>query len=126
MDLALWITAGLLAAVFLIAGANKVFIPYEKLARMPGAGWANDFSARFVKGLGTVEILGAIGLVLPASVGIAPVLVPLAAVGLAIIMAGAAVVSFRRGEKLHAVLNLIYLAMALFVAWGRFGPESFG
>lgn len=126
MNLALWITAGLLAAVFLIAGANKVFIPYEKLARAPGAGWVNDFSARFVKRLGSVEILGSIGLVLPAAVGIAPFLVPLAAVGLAIIMAGAAVVSFRRREPLHALLNLLYLSMALFVAWGRFGPEAFG
>ena len=126
MNLALWIIAGLLAAVFLLAGANKLFIPREKLARAPGGGWVNDFSAGFVKALGAVEILGAVGLILPAALGIAPVLVPLAAVGLAAIMVGAAIVTFRRQEPKHALLNLTYLALAAFVVWGRFGPESFG
>ncbi|WP_017569215.1 DoxX family protein [Nocardiopsis halotolerans] len=125
MNLALWIVTGLLAAVFLLAGATKLFIPREKLARAPGGGWVEDFGAGFVKALGAVEVLGAVGLVLPAVLGIAPVLVPLAAVGLMVVMAGAAVVTFRREEPLHAVLNLAYLALAAFVAWGRFGPESF-
>ena len=55
-----------------------------------------DFSAGFVKALGAVEILGAVGLILPALLDIAPILVPLAAVGLASIMVGAAIVTFRR------------------------------
>ena len=59
MNLALWIVAGLLAAVFVLAGATKLFIPRKKLARAPGGGWVNDFSAGFVKTLGAVEILGA-------------------------------------------------------------------
>jgi hypothetical protein len=126
MNFALWIVAGLLAAVFLLAGSTKLFIPREKLARAPGGGWVNDFSAGFVKILGAVEILGAVGLILPAALDIAPVLVPLAAVGLAAIMAGASLVTFRRHESMHALLNLTYLALAGFVAWGRFGPESFG
>ena len=50
---------------------------------------------------------------------------PLAAVGLAAIMVGAAIVTFRRHEFRHALLNLAYLSLAVFVAWGRFGPESF-
>ena len=126
MNLVLWIIAGLLAVVFLLAGASKLLIPYEKLARAPGAGWVNDFSPGFVKGLGAVEILGGLGLILPATLGIAPVLVPLAAVGLATIMVGAAIVTYRRHEPLHALLNLTYLALAVLLAWGRFGPESFG
>ena len=126
MNLILWIISGLLAAIFLFAGANKLFIPREKLARAPGAGWVNDFSAGFIKALGAVEILGALGLVLPAILDIAPILVPLAALGLAMIMAGAAVVTQRRREFLHALVNLTYLSLAAFVAWGRFGPESFG
>ncbi|MFI7453072.1 DoxX family protein [Nonomuraea sp. NPDC049714] len=126
MNLALWIITGLLAAVFLFAGANKLLIPREKLAEAPGGGWAGDFGAGFVKALGAVEILGAIGLILPAVLDVAPVLVPLAAIGLAMIMAGAAVVTFRRREPGHALLNLTYLALAVFVAWGRFGPGSFG
>ncbi|MGN9781395.1 DoxX family protein [Nonomuraea sp. ZG12] len=126
MNLALWISTGLLAAVFLFAGANKLLIPREKLAKAPGGGWAGDFGAGFIKALGAVEILGAIGLILPAVLDVAPVLVPLAATGLAMIMVGAAVVTFRRREPGHALLNLAYLALAVFVAWGRFGPGSFG
>lgn len=48
MNLALWIIAGLLAAVFLLAGTNKLFIPQEKLAKAPGGGWVNDFSPGFI------------------------------------------------------------------------------
>ena len=125
MDLALWITAGLLAAVFLFAGSTKLFLSREKLAEAPGGGWVLDFSAGFVKALGAVEILGAVGLILPALLGIAPVLVPLAAVGLATIMVGAAIVTYRRRESTHVLVDLTYLAMAVFVAFGRFGPESF-
>ena len=125
MDLALWITAGLLAAVFLFAGSTKLFLSREKLAEAPGGGWVLGFSAGFVKALGAVEILGAVGLVLPALFGIAPVLVPLAAVGLATIMVGAAIVTYRRRESAHVLVDVTYLAMAVFVAFGRFGPESF-
>ena len=121
MNLTLWIIAGLLAAVFLVAGANKLFIPKAKLAKAPGGGWVLDFSAGFVKALGAVEILGAVGLILPALLDIAPILVPLAAVGLALIMVGASIVTFRRHEYKHVLLNLTYLALAAFVAWGRFG-----
>ena len=73
----------------------------EKLAKAPGGGWVLDFSAGFVKALGAVEILGAVGLILPALLDIAPILVPLAAVGLALIMVGAATVTFRRHEFKH-------------------------
>lgn len=119
MHIVLWIVSGLLAAVFLVAGSTKSLIPREKLARAPGGGWVLDFSPRFVKTLGALEILGAIGLILPALLNIAPVLTPLAAVGLGIVMVGAAIVESRRREFMHALGNLAYLAMAVFVAWGR-------
>ena len=125
MNTALWIIAGLLATVFLVAGAYKLFISREKLARAPGGGWVLNFSVGFVKALGAVEILGAVGLILPALLDIAPVLVPLAATGLATIMVGAAIVTYRRHEFKHVLLNLTYLALIVFVAWGRFGPGSF-
>ena len=105
--------------------ANKLLIPQEKLAKAPGGGWALDLSAGFVKALGAVEILGAVGLILPALLDVAPILVPMAAVGLALIMVGAAIVTFRRQEFKHVLLNLTYLALLIFVAFGRFGPESF-
>src|SRR5918999_5975497 len=126
MNLALWIVAGLLAALFLLAGSTKLFVPRERLAEAPGGGWVNDFSAGFVKALGAVEILGAVGLILPALLDIAPILVPMAAVGLALIMVGAAIVTFRRREFTHVLLNLIYLALLVFVTFGCFfGPEYF-
>ena len=120
MNLALWIIAGLLATVFLIAGANKLFIPRETLAHAPGGGWVLQFSPRFVKALGAVEILGAVGLILPTLLGILPILTPLAAAGLALIMVGAATVTLRRHEVKHVLINLTYLALASFVVWGRF------
>ena len=116
---------GFMATVFLAAGASKLLIPQEKLAKAPGGGWVLDFSAGFVKALGAVEILGAVGLILPALLDIAPVLVPLAALGLGLIMIGAAIVEFRRREFKHVLGNLTYLVLLAFVAWGRFGPESF-
>jgi hypothetical protein len=66
-----------------------------------------------------------VGLILPAVLGIAPVLVPLAATGAALLFAGAVIMRLRRGEKVTIVVDLVYLALAVFVAWGRFGPESF-
>ncbi len=125
MNLTLWIIAGLLAVAYLIGGSGKLIMPKEKIAATPGGGWVEDFSAGFVKALGAVEILGAVGLILPALLDIAPVLVPLAALGLGLIMIGAALVEFRRQEFKHVLVNLTYLALIAFVAWGRFGPESF-
>lgn len=125
MDLTLWIIAILLGGVFLLAGGTKLFIPRTKLANAPGGGWVEDFSGGFIKALGAVEVAGAVGLIVPGAVDVAPVLVPLAAVGLAIIMVGAAIVELRRQEPKHVLVNLIYLALIVFLAIGRFGPESF-
>lgn len=87
--------------------------------------WVEDFSAGAVKAIGALEALGGVGLVLPAAVGIAPVMVPVAAVGLVLLMAGAIMTHIRRHEAKAIVVNVAYLALAVFVAWGRFGPESF-
>ena len=108
MSLTLWIIAGLVAAVFLVAGASKLFVSPEKLARAPGGGWVNDFSAGTVKALGAVEILGAAGLILPAALDITPVLVPLAAVGLATIMLGAAIVMIRPAPERRAATDVAW------------------
>lgn len=123
MNLALWIVAGLLAVVFL-TGSAKLFVPKEKLATMRFAGWVDDFSAVTVKAIGVLELLAAVGLILPAALDIAPVLVPLAALGGVLLMAGAVITRLRRHE-VAVIGDLAYLAMAAFVAWGRFGPEPF-
>jgi uncharacterized membrane protein YphA (DoxX/SURF4 family) len=125
MNLALWIVTGLLAVLFLLAGGAKLIVPKEKLATGPGGGWVEDFSAGAVKTIGALELLAVVGLILPAVLDIAPVLVPLAAVGLALVMVGAIITRLRRHEAKVIVAELTYLAMAVFVAWGRFGPESF-
>jgi hypothetical protein len=126
MNLALWIVAGLLAIAYLLGGSFKLIVPKEKIATIATSGrWVEDFSTGSVKAIGALEVLAAFGLILPAVLQIAPVLVPLAALGLVIIMAGAAIVRIRRHEPRFMAVDLIYLALAAFVAWGRFGPESF-
>ncbi|MEU3563421.1 MULTISPECIES: DoxX family protein [unclassified Kitasatospora] len=126
MNVALWIVAGLLAAVYLVGGAFKMLAPKERIAATGAAGrWVEDFTEGGVKAIGAVEVLAAAGLVLPAVLGIAPVFVPLAAVGLVLLMAGAAAVRVRRREYRLVAVDAVYILLAAFVAWGRLGPESF-
>ena len=125
MNLTLWIIAGLLAAIFLAGGVGKLILRKERIAATPLGGWVEDFSADSIKAIGVLEILAAVGLVLPAAVDISPVLVPLAAVGLVVVMVGAMITHLRRSEATPIAVNLAYLTLAGFVAWGRFGPESF-
>ena len=124
MNITLWIIAGLLAAAFAAAGAMKLAQPKAKLAES-GMAWTEDFSEGQVKGIGAVEVLGAIGLILPAALDIAPILSALAAAGLVITMLIATVVHARRGEKSSMPITLVLAALAAFVAIMRFGPYSF-
>jgi hypothetical protein len=123
MNVVLWVVTGLLAAVNLMSGATKVAQPREKLAAGQ-MGWAADMSDVTVKLIGVAELLAAIGLVLPWALDIAPVLTPLAAVGFAVIMAGAIVVHVRRKENSVVAINGVLLALSLFVAIGRFANWS--
>ncbi|WP_199550633.1 DoxX family protein [Streptomyces sp. N35] len=126
MHTTLWIITALLATAFLLSGILKVAVSKERIAAFgSSAEWVHEFSAAGVKGIGAVEVLAAFGLVLPAVTGIAPVLVPLAAVGIMMLMTGAAVVRVRRREFKLVVADLAYFALAAVVAWGRFGPEAF-
>ncbi|PWI16106.1 hypothetical protein DI272_19465 [Streptomyces sp. Act143] len=125
MNLTLWIAAGLLAAVALTGGIAKTFVPKDTLAAHSGGGWTADRSVGFVKTLGVVELLAAVGLILPAVVGVAPVLVPVTAVCWTLLMIGAMITHGRRGETGFVPLNLVYLLLAVVVAWGRFGPGAF-
>ncbi len=123
MNVVLWIVAAILAVLFLGAGLTKLTQPKEKLAA--NMGWVEDFSPGTVKAIGALEVLAAIGLVLPAALDIVPVLVPLAAVGLVAIMIGAIATHARRKEAPMIAVNLVLLALAAVVVWGRFGPYSF-
>lgn len=123
MNIALWIAAGLLAAMFLMAGINKVTKSKEDLAKM--LPWTAEYSLGFTRFIGAAEVLGALGLVLPGITGIAGILTPLAAVGLAIIMVLAGIFHVKRKENSALGMNIALLAIAVFVAWGRFGAYAF-
>ena len=124
MNLALWIVAIVLATGFAASGLVKLLVPKEKLVNF-GQGWAQDFSPTSIRLIGVAEVLGAAGLILPAVTHIAPILVPLAAIGLVLVMGGAAVVHARRKETMNIAVNVVLLALAVFVAWGRLGPYPF-
>ena len=124
MGIVLWIIASVLAVAFFGAGLMKLAQPKEKLAAS-GMAWTEDFSGGVVKLIGGLEVLAALGLILPAVFGIAPVLVPLAALGLVLIMIGAAITHARRGETQMIIANAALLVLAAVIVWGRFGPYSF-
>ena len=111
MLIALWIVNGLLALAMLGAGGMKLATPKTALAEK-GMTWTEDFSAGAVKAIAGLEVLGAIGLILPKLTGIAAILTPIAGVGLAIIMLGAVVVHVRRGEPTAPAVVLTVLAIA--------------
>ncbi|WP_433124087.1 DoxX family protein [Micromonospora sp. CA-240977] len=134
MNLVLWIIQILLAAVFAGAGLAKLTQPKDKLRELMR--WVDPVPPTQVKALGAVELLAAVGLVLPPLTGVATVLTPLAAVGLVVVMVGGIRVHLRdlkkqdtregrRTEIQGAITCAVLLVLAAVVAWGRFGPYSF-
>ncbi|WP_336083352.1 DoxX family protein [Nocardia sp. SSK8] len=125
MNLALWIAAGILATVALAGGASKTFVPTEKLAAQPGGQWTEQAGTGAVRTLGILELLAAIGLILPAALDIAPIMVPVTATCWIVLMLGAMITHRRFGEYPFMALNFAYLLLAAFIAWGRFVAEPF-
>ncbi len=117
MNIVLWILQILLALAFLMAGTTKAF-QYERAKTQMG--WVAIVPRGLVTFIGITETLGAIGLILPALTGILPWLTPLAAVGLVTVMMLASGFHVTRGEYPQIVINLVLLALAAFVAYGRF------
>jgi hypothetical protein len=118
MSIALWVVQVLVAVAFLGAWATKLSQPKEKLLK--NMAWVEDFSQPTVRIIGALEILGAIGVVVPALTGILPWLTPLAALGLVLLMLGAALTHLRRTEYGYIIMNAVLLVLAAFVVWGRF------
>ena len=112
----LWIVQGLLAALFLFAGVVKLVLPLEALQGPPGTIVLPGLFLRFI---GVVEVLGAIGLILPGLLRIRQGLTPLAAAGLVIIMIGATVVTGLPGDVGPALVPLVVGLLAGMVAYGR-------
>jgi hypothetical protein len=111
MDTAYWVVAGLTALIFLTAGAMKLARPKDALFKA-GMTYVEDFTDRQVKLIGLAETLGAVGLALPKAVDIAPVLGPVAGIGLAAVMVGAIATHVRRKEPFVVPVALLALAVA--------------
>lgn len=116
MNIALWVAQGLLAAAFFMAGFMKITTPIDDLAAN-GMSFVNTFSEEMVRFIGISEVLGGIGLIFPALLRIKPILTPIAAIALTIVMVLAAIYHISVGEP--PVPNIILFSLAAFVAWGR-------
>jgi uncharacterized membrane protein YphA (DoxX/SURF4 family) len=118
MELAVWIIQGILALMFLMAGIMKSTQPKDKLVKsLP---WVNDYSLQTVRFIGISELTGAIGIIIPQITGILPILSPIAAVGLVIIMILAASHHFRKNEFKEVAFNAVLLVLSAIVAYYRF------
>jgi uncharacterized membrane protein YphA (DoxX/SURF4 family) len=117
LNVALWIAQALLAAAFGMAGVMKSTQPLEVLGQ--DMAWVRDVPPAMVRFIGISELAGAVGVVLPWATGIRPLLTPLAAAGLVVIMVLAAAFHISRGELGALPFNAILGIMAAFVAWGR-------
>lgn len=118
INVALWIAQVLLAGLLVWAGLMKLFLPIEKLSVL--FPWAGQVPVFWVLFTGTIDLLGAIGLILPSLLRIRPILTPLAASGLILLMICASVFHISRGEGAGIGLNIVFGCIAFFVAWGRF------
>lgn len=117
LNIALWTVQVILAVLFLTLGVLKSVWPVEQLAAlMP---WTADLLLNFVRFVGITEILGAVGLLAPLILRINPVLTPLGAAGLAVIMILSVPFHIYRGDGSQLGLNVLFLLMAVFIAWGR-------
>ena len=120
MNYALWIVQVLLALLFLFAGGMKLVLPLDQLTGpMPVPG-------PFLRFLGVVEVLGALGLILPGLLRIRPGLTPLAAAGLVTIMIGATAITLAGGDVATALIPLVAGLLAAFVAYGRWRLAPLG
>jgi hypothetical protein len=119
MLIAVWIVSGLLALAYLASAGAKILRPHDKVVE--SMEWAADAAPWQVKTLGVIEILGAVGLIVPPLVGIAPVLAPIAAVGLGLYQVAAIIVHLRRHDSPKQLpVNVVLLLLAVFVAVVRF------
>lgn len=126
MNVILWIVAGLLAAAFAAGGTSLLLMSRERYRALgESQHWVDDFGDGHLEFIGTVKIIGCLGLILPGALGIAPILTPLAACGMVMFMTGAATTRFRRSEWKLLGPDLLYLSLFAFVAWGRFDLQPF-
>lgn len=118
LDTWLWIAQGLLAAIYGPAGLMKAVMPIPRLAKMMI--WPGQLPVPVTRFIGVAELAGAIAMILPILLDIAPLLTPLAAIGLSVIQVLAIGFHYQRGELRQSwPINGAFLALSLFVAIGR-------
>jgi len=118
-NVVLWVLQGLLALAFLGAGVNHI-LNFERMALQPRMSWVTAVGRGRLRIIGVLEVLGAIGVSLPAVTGVLAWLVPTAAAALALLMVFASVLHLRRpGEAPNVAVNAVLGALALAVAVGR-------
>lgn len=117
LNVSLWIAQGLMAAAFLMAGATKTLQPPDALVAA-GMGFAAYTPVAVIKFIGISEVLGAIGLILPSALRIQPILTPIAAAALLVVMVLAAGMHAVNGEP-GIPVNVVLGAILGFIAWGR-------
>ena len=117
LHIALWVVQALLALVFLGSGGMKLSTPHDVLVTKMR--WAADAPAILPALIGGAEVLGALGLLLPAATRVLPVLTPVAAACLALVMALAGGTHLFYGELPVIGVNVVFGGLAAFVAWGR-------
>ena len=122
MNKTLWTIQILLAGLFLFAGGFKLLTPIEEMVKqLPVA-----LSGGFLQFIAVCEVFGGLGLILPGLLRIKPVLTPLAAAGLVIIMIGATAISLKAPSPATAVLPFVTGVLAAFVAYGRWKLAPLG
>ena len=109
----------LLALLFTLGGLTKLTLPYARFTELPFQAWSNDFKPEHIRLIGVLELSAAVGIILPLLLNFLTILTPLAAVGIALIMAGAMVTHLRRSEYANMIGNFIWLGLALLVAYVR-------
>ncbi len=107
----------LMSLAFMGSGAMKIMTPYEALKANPGMEWANDFSATAIVGIGSVELLLALGLLLSLFLSSLKKYTAVFAAGLAVVMVGAAITHLSRGEQI--VPNAVFFVLTGAIAWVR-------
>ncbi|WP_141505099.1 DoxX family protein [Paenibacillus luteus] len=117
MNIAVWIVQGLLALGFVYSGWLKAF-QHEKAKA--SWGWVKDVSKTLVVVIGLVELLGALGIILPQATNILPVLTPIAALGLAAVVLFGALFHVKRKEYRDIGVNIVFFALAILIAISRF------
>jgi len=117
MDSTITVIQVILALFAGAAGSLRLFTPYARFIRLPAQGWAHEFEPWQVKFIGILELAAGIGIIASLFLQSLTMVTALAAIGVALVMAGAMATHFRRAEYPNMIGNLVWLGLALFFAY---------